>query len=399
MAQPLPPGWEAKFDSGTNRYYFINHYTKQTTWVDPRTTYQQQQPAYPQQQQTSYQSSPQQSYQPQPQQQSHQQQQQRTNNVQLQQISPARQESHTQIAETSLSDEVGDDGSELGDNSDMVTPEERRRMVRQMRDALDLVGVSDELVEMALDGVFYKVDMAIDVMKAMGFKKKGENVAVSTSSSSDRWETTTPSRPKRPEQPKKTTAPKTYVPSQPIPSLAKISSQPSTTSSSSSSRTQRNEISFDDLSSKFGEGASSALFKSISPDKGSAVLDKMKSATDMSVQKMFAKSAGSSISSMTSSSTTSNAPTSTKTAKLKGAGANTRLPHGSDQSLLRGRHITTKGADGKLAVGAQRSLAKGPSKSAIGAKTDVRGPDKTLCVGSNPSLAQGPRLGNMICAH
>ena len=33
---PLPPGWEAKYDSRTGKYYFINHYTKETTWEDPR---------------------------------------------------------------------------------------------------------------------------------------------------------------------------------------------------------------------------------------------------------------------------------------------------------------------------------------------------------------------------
>jgi len=34
--QPLPPGWEAKFDPGSGRYFFINHQLKETTWVDPR---------------------------------------------------------------------------------------------------------------------------------------------------------------------------------------------------------------------------------------------------------------------------------------------------------------------------------------------------------------------------
>ena len=33
---PLPPGWEAKYDSRTGKYYFITHYTKETTWEDPR---------------------------------------------------------------------------------------------------------------------------------------------------------------------------------------------------------------------------------------------------------------------------------------------------------------------------------------------------------------------------
>ena len=33
---PLPPGWEAKYDNRTGRSYFINHYTKATSWEDPR---------------------------------------------------------------------------------------------------------------------------------------------------------------------------------------------------------------------------------------------------------------------------------------------------------------------------------------------------------------------------
>ncbi|ESO85911.1 hypothetical protein LOTGIDRAFT_235688 [Lottia gigantea] len=35
---PLPPGYEAKWDSGQKAYFYINHNDKTTTWVDPRTT-------------------------------------------------------------------------------------------------------------------------------------------------------------------------------------------------------------------------------------------------------------------------------------------------------------------------------------------------------------------------
>eukprot|EP00096_Caligus_rogercresseyi_P003667 TRINITY_DN1705_c0_g1_i5.p1 TRINITY_DN1705_c0_g1~~TRINITY_DN1705_c0_g1_i5.p1 ORF type:complete len:533 (-),score=151.45 TRINITY_DN1705_c0_g1_i5:786-2384(-) len=38
---PLPPGWDTKFDPRTGRYYYINHYTKSTSWEDPRVRYQQ----------------------------------------------------------------------------------------------------------------------------------------------------------------------------------------------------------------------------------------------------------------------------------------------------------------------------------------------------------------------
>lgn len=33
---PLPPGWESRFDSKTQRWYFVNHAGKTTTWQDPR---------------------------------------------------------------------------------------------------------------------------------------------------------------------------------------------------------------------------------------------------------------------------------------------------------------------------------------------------------------------------
>jgi len=38
---PLPPGWDAKFDARTGKHYYINHYTKTTSWEDPRERYQQ----------------------------------------------------------------------------------------------------------------------------------------------------------------------------------------------------------------------------------------------------------------------------------------------------------------------------------------------------------------------
>jgi len=36
---PLPPGWDTKFDPRTGKYYYINHYTKTTSWEDPRVRY------------------------------------------------------------------------------------------------------------------------------------------------------------------------------------------------------------------------------------------------------------------------------------------------------------------------------------------------------------------------
>ncbi|XP_066148142.1 uncharacterized protein [Euwallacea fornicatus] len=33
----LPPGWHSKYDENSGRYYYIHHYSKTTTWEDPRT--------------------------------------------------------------------------------------------------------------------------------------------------------------------------------------------------------------------------------------------------------------------------------------------------------------------------------------------------------------------------
>ncbi|KAJ9583322.1 hypothetical protein L9F63_022339 [Diploptera punctata] len=38
---PLPPGWDRKYDHRTGRYYFINYFSKTTTWEDPRVRYRQ----------------------------------------------------------------------------------------------------------------------------------------------------------------------------------------------------------------------------------------------------------------------------------------------------------------------------------------------------------------------
>ena len=35
-SDPLPPGWEMRFDSATGWPFYIDHSTKLTTWNDPR---------------------------------------------------------------------------------------------------------------------------------------------------------------------------------------------------------------------------------------------------------------------------------------------------------------------------------------------------------------------------
>ncbi|XP_041468275.1 nucleolar protein dao-5-like isoform X2 [Lytechinus variegatus] len=49
-SMPLPHGWEAKYEPNIGRYFYINHMTKKTQWVDPRKEYyeaQQRSPAQP----------------------------------------------------------------------------------------------------------------------------------------------------------------------------------------------------------------------------------------------------------------------------------------------------------------------------------------------------------------
>jgi len=37
--QPVPPGWEAKYDPANRRWFYVNHVTKTTQWEDPRLAY------------------------------------------------------------------------------------------------------------------------------------------------------------------------------------------------------------------------------------------------------------------------------------------------------------------------------------------------------------------------
>ena len=34
-ADNLPKGWDMRFDKGTGRYFYVNHYTKTTSWEPP----------------------------------------------------------------------------------------------------------------------------------------------------------------------------------------------------------------------------------------------------------------------------------------------------------------------------------------------------------------------------
>ncbi|XP_022096457.1 uncharacterized serine-rich protein C215.13-like isoform X2 [Acanthaster planci] len=40
---PLPPGWDAKYDHNTKKYFYIHHTTRSTQWHDPRKAYYEQQ--------------------------------------------------------------------------------------------------------------------------------------------------------------------------------------------------------------------------------------------------------------------------------------------------------------------------------------------------------------------
>nr|XP_022325875.1 nucleosome assembly protein 1-like 3 isoform X2 [Crassostrea virginica] len=48
---PLPPGWEARWDKNQGAYFFIDHNTKKTTWIDPRISMPQKTPQKTPQQQ------------------------------------------------------------------------------------------------------------------------------------------------------------------------------------------------------------------------------------------------------------------------------------------------------------------------------------------------------------
>ncbi|KAK5642745.1 hypothetical protein RI129_008912 [Pyrocoelia pectoralis] len=44
LQNPLPQGWDCKYDRKSGKYYYVNHFTKTTTWEDPRL---QQKPRHP----------------------------------------------------------------------------------------------------------------------------------------------------------------------------------------------------------------------------------------------------------------------------------------------------------------------------------------------------------------
>lgn len=394
MAQALPPGWEARFDPGSGRYYFINHYTKVTSWVDPRGAVQPQaQPQQPQRQAYAGYSQP--AAQPQRQAYSGYSQpaalpaaQRAAQPAAQPSARPARQASPTISRSSAESMPLRSDRREPspqassarqetsfgGDDDSGLSEAEKKAMVRKLRDKLDLEGVNDDLVVMTLQGVAYKESMAIDVFRSMGFKGKGEAAAAEASTSStDRWETTT-ARPKKTK--KKEIKPSQPIrpspPSQPIPEV-------STTDMSSESA-----ITFDsnfDFSLKETSIGSRSVLDHMSADQSADLLSKMTAAADVS--SMFSKASSSSFTIPSSS-------TNKLQEKIGSTGANRGLSRGSDPSLLSNQRMRTRGADRSLIVGPCKGLAQGQSKLAKGQNRGLAiGANRDMSVGRNLTLAKG----------
>jgi len=166
---PLPPGWEAKWDGGTGRYFFINHATKQTQWIDPRSQQQQTQgyPGFgiqqPQHQQQQYQRA----FQPQP---VHQPTAAAAaQSVELREITPTNSNTGSSYQTTALQ-EVSDED----DSDDLAADEEKQRIVKSLRKKMELKYCDDNLLLTAVDACMNDEDMAISFLKDAGFLMKGE---------------------------------------------------------------------------------------------------------------------------------------------------------------------------------------------------------------------------------
>jgi len=443
--QPLPPGWEAKYDPNSGRYFFIHHQTKETTWNDPRVNYQQPaatgygsgyQQQYGQQQQYGgyqQQAAAQPAAQPTAQpQQSTSTSQPRSSSAGTYQRAQAATRTTTPVArevETSLTED-----SIMGDS---VSSAEKQRILRSIKSKLNLFGVTDDLILTTLDASSFKEDMAISVFESMGFKKKGAAQTTSAAkSTNNRWEVGSSSRPARSKSPAKastSTAAKstTRAKSPTTSSTSSASASSSRTATATSSKTtttpskktttkkttttksptkkvttttkkdDSTTSDFDNIMAKINESMSSMSSKQ-------SVLDKKASKTSGGdVSSLLNKKSSSQFKVKTTQQKRSPIPK--KTAILSSAtGLVQKLqPEGSDPSLvmgansdeLRADRLQTVGRDGSLAHGAQRGLARGRERGlAHGKSYSSKGADTSLRCGPNYGLAIGTQRSGMVTA-
>ncbi|XP_066928437.1 BAG family molecular chaperone regulator 3-like isoform X2 [Clytia hemisphaerica] len=436
--QPLPPGWEAKYDPTSGRYFFINHQTKETTWNDPRVNYQQPaatgygggyQQQYGQQQQYGgyqQQAAAQPAAQPQ---QSTSTSQPRSSSAGTYQRAQAATRTTTPVArevETSLTED-----SIMGDS---VSSSEKQRILRSMKSKLNLFGVTDDLILTTLDASSFDEDMAISVFESMGFKKKGAAQTTSAAkSTNNRWEVGSSSRPARSKSPAKastsTAKSTTRAKSPTTSSTSSASASSSRTATATSSKTtttpskktttkkttttksptkkvttttnDSTASDFDNIMAKINESMSSMSSKQ-------SVLDKKASKTSGGdVSSLLNKKSSSQFKVKTTQQKRSPMPKKTAilssatglVQKLQPEGPDPSLVMGANSDELRADRLQTVGRDGSLARGAQRGLARGRERGlAHGKSYSSKGADTSLRCGPNYGLAIGTQRSGMVTA-
>ncbi|XP_057295618.1 uncharacterized protein LOC130624065 [Hydractinia symbiolongicarpus] len=385
---PLPPGWEAKYDPNSGRYFFLNHLTKQTTWTDPRTIFYNlptscQQPQFAYQQPAQY-----------------QQQTAQPTTTYNQQPSFRYQ----QPTSDTVTHGNGEAETELFDES-VYRPSknEQDKLLKKLRDEFDLVGVTSELLIETLEAVNFKEDMAVEMMKGMGFKKKGEASTSAEPDSTSRWEvgtSTSSSRPRGDDKKKAAAAKKekTAAAKNRKKRPKKSPSKPiweNTETTISDIVAGFDDINFDDLDKNFNSASakgSDTFLKSMQSERPSVVISQSAS-TAASFAKLLSGSAMPT-STSTYSSTKSSIISSSSyelTKKLKATGCDRSLTVGSNATLLSTQKTLHRGANASLSLGPNSHLAKGRSTKTSGSQVKAKGADPRLAAGRNQSLVHGPQ--------
>eukprot|EP00795_Rhopilema_esculentum_P012897 gene12897-3649_t len=175
--QPLPPGWEAKYEPT----YFINHVTKETSWIDPRTRVQQQpaatQQAFHQAGPSHLQPSPQPQRQHQPQVQYGQpspqppRQQQQFQQPAQPTSQPARHQQQESIAMQNLGQHRSQESQQQATSFSEGAASGKTAAEKQ----------ADTLLEAALQAVDYNENLSRELLRSMGYKTILEEQSSSSS--------------------------------------------------------------------------------------------------------------------------------------------------------------------------------------------------------------------------
>lgn len=365
--QPLPPGWEAKYDPNHRRYYFINHATRQTTWVDPRTTAPQQQAGWSGAQQTAQQTA--------------QQSQQPSTSGQRQHI-----QQEDQQVETTFSEEGGSG----------KTSEEKNQVKKKIKKDMK---VPDSILDSVLSAADYNEERAKAILKHMGYSavgkktsptKTGKNAAPKAKPVAEE------SRPAQKYEEMKTTdfsalykssteQSQSSQASSPVRELGSTGRETPQTTSRSDVRISVDTSSEDFLSSgneprMVFESNESQIIASTKSEALQALLGGRTEPARSVPQDSFSASA-----------LMSNAYTPSVAAGTLAKGRNSKLASGPNPKLRSSKKITSFGANPSLSCGHNKGLLSNERAKRIMHQSLASGPNSGLCIGPNSLLTTGPR--------